>query len=73
MKKRFREVSDANLDEEGSRPGYDDEPEPEQSTFLSRLMAKSQKVEEEEGEEKKEVFFFFFSFLSTCFLRERWR
>ncbi len=56
MKKRFREVNDLDLDDDSSNRPHagaavsdEEEPEAQPSTFLSRLMAKSQKVEEEEG------------------------
>ena len=68
MKKRFREFGGGE-EETGQVPGWgggeeepQDEPEPaaqhqqqqqQPSTFLSRLMAKSQKVEEDEGEPNK--------------------
>lgn len=63
MKKRFREVSeleDVDTSNPPLSPAQVDEAEVEPvsqpSTFLSRMMAKSQKLEEEEGEKKKTFF-----------------
>ncbi len=69
MKKRFRESATEtggydDLDSGSSRPAADEEEpavdaEQPPSTIMSRLMAKSQKVEEDEGEAGRVLRLFF--------------